>query len=402
MERIFLESEFLSAGNRWRNNRNYQKIYRKSGKEVKAMANKAYRFRIYPNAEQKVLFAKTFGCVRFIYNKMLSDKIEHYKLTGKMLNNTPAQYKTEFAWLKEADSLALANAQIDLQTAYTNFFTNPKKFGFPKFKSKRRSRNSYTTNLVNGNISLENNFLKLPKAGFVKIKQHRNIPENYKIKSVTVSMTASGKYYASILCKYENQVQKTEPLTFIGLDFSMHELYKDSNGNEPAYPRYYRKAEKKLKKEQRKLSLMTKGSKNRDKQLVKVAKLNEKIANQRKDFLHKQSRQITNAYDCVCIENLDMKAMSQSLHFGKSVADNGWGMFTEFLQYKLEEAGKMLVKVDRFFASSQICSCCGYKNSATKDLSVREWTCPECGIHHDRDVNAAINIRNEGMRLVSA
>lgn len=366
------------------------------------MANKAYKFRIYPNSEQKVLFAKTFGCVRFIYNKMLSDKIEHYKLTGKMLNNTPAQYKTEFVWLKEVDSLALSNTQIDLQTAYTNFFTNPKKFGFPKFKSKHRSRNSYTTNLVNGNISLENDFLKLPKVGFVKIKQHRNIPENYKIKSVTVNMTASGKYYVSILCKYENQVQKTEPLTFIGLDFSMHELYKDSNGNEPAYPRYYRKAEKKLKKEQRKLSLMTKGSKNRDKQRVKVAKMNEKIANQRKDFLHKQSRQIANAYDCVCIENLNMKAMSQSLHFGKSIADNGWSMFTEFLQYKLEEAGKMLVKVDRFFASSQICSCCGYKNSATKDLSVREWTCPECGIHHDRDVNAAINIRNEGMRLVSA
>lgn len=222
------------------------------------------------------------------------------------------------------------------------------------------------------------------------------------MKSVTISQTPSEKYYASILFEYENQVKQTEPLTFIGLDFSMHELYKDSNGNEPAYPRYYRKAEKKLKKKQRRLSLMTKGSKNREKQRIKVAKLHEKVVNQRKDFLHKQSRQIVNAYDCVCIENLDMKAMSQMLHFGKSVCDNGWGMFTEFLQYKLQEAGKLLVKVDRFFASSQTCSCCGYKNSATKDLSVREWICPECGTHHDRDVNAAINIRNEGMRLVLA
>lgn len=182
----------------------------------------------------------------------------------------------------------------------------------------------------------------------------------------------------------------------------MHELYKDSNGNEPQYPRYYRQAEKKLAREQRKLSLMQKGSNNRNKQRVKVAKLHEKVASQRKDFLHKQSRQIANVYDCVCIEDLDMKAMSQSLRFGKSVSDNGWGMFTTFLAYKLEEMGKQLVKVDKFFASSQTCSVCGYKNSETKNLAVRAWDCPECGTHHDRDVNAAINIRNEGMRLVNA
>lgn len=366
------------------------------------MANKAYKFRIYPDAEQKILFAKTFGCVRFIYNKMLSDKIEHYNQTGEKLNNTPAQYKTEFEWLKEVDSLALANAQMNLQKSYNNFFTNPKKFGFPKFKSKHRNRKSYTTNCVNGNISIENGCLKLPKIGLVKLKQHRKIPAGYKIKSATISQTPSGKYYVSVLCEYKDQVQQTEPHQFIGLDFSMHELYKDSNGNEPAYPGYYRKAEKKLQKEQRKLSLMQKGSENRKKQRIRVARLHEKVANQRKDFLHRQSRQIANAYDCVCIENLDMQAMSQSLHFGKSVADNGWGMFTAFLQYKLEEMGKKLVKVDRFFASSQICSCCGYKNSETKDLSVRKWTCPQCRTHHDRDINAAINIRNEGMRLVSA
>lgn len=365
------------------------------------MANKAYKFRIYPNAEQKVLFVKTFGCVRFIYNRMLADKIKYYEETKKKLNNTPAQYKSEFEWLKEVDSLALANAQLNLQAAYNNFFRSPKT-GFPKFKSKKSSHRSYTTNCVNGNICIENNCIKLPKIGYVKLKQHRVIPNEYKLKSVTVSQTTSGKYYASILFEYENQVQEKELQSFLGLDFSMHELYRDSNGNEPAYPGYYRKAEKKLAKEQRRLSRMQKGSKNRNKQRIRVAKLHEKVSNQRKDFLHKQSRQITNACDCVCIEDLDMKAMSQSLNFGKSVMDNGWGMFTTFLKYKLEEQGKRLVKVDRFFASSQICNICGYKNPEIKNLAVRAWACPRCGTRHDRDVNAAINIRNEGMRLVTA
>lgn len=366
------------------------------------MANKACKFRIYPTQEQKTQFAKTFGCVRFIYNKMLEDKIAYYQQTKKKLNNTPAQYKEAFPFLKDVDSMALCNAQMNLQNAYNNFFSRPNN-GFPKFKSRRNSRKSYTTNCINGNITLENGFLKIPKLkGLVKVKQHRQIQDDWKLKSVTVSQSASGKYYASILFEYENQVPEQELHDFLGLDFSMHELYKDSNGTEPAYPRYYRQSEKKLKKEQRKLSHMKKGSKNREKQRIKVAKLHEKVANQRKDFLHKQSRQITNAYDCVCIEDLDMKAMSQTLHFGKSVSDNGWGMFTAFLKYKLEEQGKRLVKVNRFFASSQTCSCCGYKNPVTKDLSVREWICPECGTHHDRDVNAAINIRNEGMRLVLA
>lgn len=347
------------------------------------------------------MFVKTFGCVRFIYNRMLADKIKHYEETKQKLNNTPAQYKKEFEWLKEVDSLALSNAQMNLQAAYNNFFRLP-KVGFPKFKSKKSNHKSYTTNCVNGNIKLKDSYLTLPKIGAVKAKQHRQIPDDYKLKSVTISQTPSGKYYASILFEYENQVQQIEPKTFLGLDFSMHELYKDSNGNESCYPRYYRQTEKRLKCEQRKLSLMQKGSKNRGKQRIKVAKLHEKVANQRKDFLHKQSRQITNAYDCVCIENLDMKAMSQSLHFGKSVSDNGWGMFTGFLAYKLAEVGKQFVKVDKFFASSQTCSCCGYKNPETKNLSIRAWDCPECGTHHDRDVNAAINIRNEGMRLVNA
>ena len=344
------------------------------------------------------MFAKTFGCARFIYNKMLADKIEHYKQTKEMLNNTPAQYKDDFPWLKEVDKFSLDNARINLNNAYKNFFKNPNT-GFPKFKSKKVSKFTYTTNFTNNNIRFENGKLKLPKCGFVNMKQHRNIPDNYKLKSVTVSQTPSGKYYASILFEYESQVQERELHSFLGLDFSMHELYKDSNGFEPEYPRYYRRAEKRLKKAQRKLSLMQKGSNNRAKQRKIVAKLHEKVANQRKDFLHKCSRTMVDEYDCICIEDLDMKAMSQSLNFGKSVADNGWGMFTSYLKYKLEEHGKKLIKTDKFFASSQTCHCCGYKNKETKNLSIRAWDCPICGAHHDRDVNAAINIKNEGMRI---
>ena len=363
--------------------------------------NKAYKFRIYPNKEQRIKFAKTFGCVRFIYNRMLADKIKYYEETKKKLNNTPAQYKKENEWLKEVDSLALANAQLNLQTAYSNFFRDP-KIGFPKYKTKKSNHQRYTTNCVNGNIVIEKGRIRLPKVGNIRIKQHRGIPRNYKLKSVTISQTPSGKYYVSILFEYEKQVQKQIPQTFLGLDFSMHELYKDSNGKEPKYPRYYRKAEKRLKCEQRKLSKMEKSSNNRKKQCIKVARIHEKVANQRKDFLHKESRKIANAYDCICVENLNMKAMSQTLNFGKSVADNGWGMFVTFLEYKLEEMGKQLIKVDKFFASSQICNNCGYKNPKTKNLNIREWKCPKCGTHHDRDINAAINIRKEGMKKVIA
>ena len=372
------------------------------------VANKAYKFRIYPNDEQKVLFAKTFGCVRLVYNHWLDRKIKQYEgdktsVTYTVCAKEMAEMKKteEYAFLKEVDSVSLQQSLRHLDTAFQNFFKQPKT-GFPRFKSKKRNKNSYSTVCINGNITISNGYLKLPKIGQVRLKQHRAIPSEYKLKSVTVSQTPSEKYYASILFEYKNQVQEQDLHEFLGLDFSMHELYKDSNGNEPCYPRYYRQAEKRLKREQRKLSLMKKGSSNRNKQRIKVAKLHEKVANQRKDFLHKQSRQIANAYDCVCIENLDMKAMSQALNFGKSVSDNGWGMFIKFLQYKLEEKGKRLIKVDKFFASSQICSVCGYKNSETKNLSIRAWDCPKCGTHHDRDINAAINIKNEGMRLVFA
>jgi len=368
--------------------------------------NKAYKFRIYPNSEQRTMLSKTFGCTRMIYNYYLDKRIKLYekeKITfgyTKCANDLTV-LKKEKEFLKEVDSISLQQSLRHLDTAFQNFFKN-QKTGFPKFKSKKNNNNSYTTVCVNNNIKLESGTISLPKIGKVKVRQHRSIPENYILKSVTVCKTPSEKYYVSILFEYENQVQKTEPQKFLGLDFSMSELYAASDGTSANYPRFYRKALKKLEREQRKLSKMQKGSNNRNKQRIKVARLHEKVANQRKDFLHKQSRQITNPYDCVCIEDLNMKAMSQAMNFGKSVADNGWGMFTAFLQYKLEETGKQLVRIDKFFASSQLCSVCGYQNGDTKDLSVREWICPCCKTHHNRDINAAVNIRNEGMRIALA
>lgn len=359
--------------------------------------NKAYKFRIYPNEEQRDLIAKTFGCVRFIYNKMLEDKIKHYQKNKRKLNNTPAQYKLEHPWLKEVDSLALANAQMNLQTAYNNFFRDP-KVGFPKFKSKKFTGKSYTTNCVNGNIKLGNGYITLPKIKAVKIKQHRNIPDNYILKSTTISQTPTGKYYASILFEYEEIIKEVEPKAVVGLDFSMKELFVSSDEELGNYPRFYRKTQGKLAREQRKLSKCTYGSNRYYKQKHKAAVLYERIANQRKDFLHKTSRKISNSYDVVCIEDLNMKAMSQALNFGKSISDNGWGMFVSYLNYKLQDAGKKLIKIDKWFASSKICSSCGAVKG-NLSLSERVYIC-ECGAQLDRDINAAVNIKNEGCRIL--
>lgn len=362
-------------------------------------ANTAYKFRIYPNSEQQILIAKTFGCVRFVYNHMLADRIEYYENTGSSLNNTPAPYKKEFSFLKEVDSLALANAQLNLNTAYRNFFRD-KAIGFPKYKKKKFSE-SYTTNKVGNNIRFEGAKLRLPKIGLLKIKMHRCIPDNYILKSVTVSRTPSGKFYASILFEYDTNIHPVKVENAVGLDFSMHELYVASDGTSAEYPRFFRAMQDKLAVEQRKLSHCKPGSNNYHKQKHKVAVIHEKIANQRKDFLHKASREITNQYDAVCIEDLNMKSISQSLHFGKSVADNAWGIFVSFLNYKLAEQGKTLVKVDKFYPSSKTCSHCGNKKE-TLSLSERTYTCEVCGTTLDRDLNAAINIRSEGLRLLKA
>lgn len=366
--------------------------------------NKAYLYRLYPTIEQKIMFAKTFGCARFIYNKMLGDRLDYYKETGERLNNTPAQYKKEFPWLKEVDSLALANAQINLNKAYNNFWSNRKHFGKPSFKSKKTGHASYSTNNQHGSVRIEGNKVKLPKIGWVKLCLHRLLMENSTIKTVTISKTPSEKYYISILVEYENQILPIIPENFLGLDFAMHGLYVASDEDNADYPNFLREAENRLVKAQRKLSKRQKGSRNRDKQRLRVAVLHEKIANQRRDFLHKQARYLADRYDVIGIEDISVKAMAKrkkggKFSFGKSISDNGWSMFTSMLEYKLAWQGKQLIKIDKWYPSSQLCHVCGYQNNDTKDLSVREWDCPKCGSHHNRDKNAAINIREEARRI---
>lgn len=367
--------------------------------------HKAYKFRLYPNALQTEHLAKTFGCVRFVYNHYLAKKKAMYEKEQKSLSYTQCAadlvtLKREHAFLKEVDSIALQQSLRHLDTAYANFFRD-KKVGYPRFKSKKNHHYSYTTICVNQNIRLLENMLVLPKVGSVRIKNHRPIPENYELKSVTVSQEPSGKFFASILYEYEVHIEPVVPEKSIGLDYSMKELFVSSEEEicvDETFLHNYRKMEQRLKKAQMTLSRRDKNSRRYQKQRLIVARLHEKVANQRKDYLHKLSRQIANAYDTVYVEDLNMQKMGQSHHFGKSVADNGWGMFLQFLNYKLEEEGKQLVKVNRWYASSKTCSVCGYKNEELT-LSIRTWECPVCHTIHDRDQNAAINIKKEGMRM---
>ena len=366
--------------------------------------NIAYRYRAYPNEAQSVLLQKTFGCVRFIWNKMLADIKEYYELEKKALNPTPAQYKPDNEWLKEVDSLALANVQLQLRQAFQRFFKD-KKTGYPAFKSKRHDKKSYTTNLVNGNIIVSDKKIKLPKLGEVRIKKHRTAPQDWKLKSVTVTQEPSGKYYVSVLYEYESQViEQNDTEKTIGLDYAMNGLYVDSNGICAEMPHFLRQSEKRLKKAQRKLSRMfVKGKEKQSnryyRQKQKVALLHERVRHQRSDWLHKESRNLIEQYDYIGIEDLDMKTMSQTLKFGKSVSDNGWGMFISMLTYKAEMAGKHVIKVDKMFPSSQKCHVCGELNPETKDLSIREWDCPVCGTRHDRDHNSAMNLKTEALRI---
>jgi putative transposase len=366
-----------------------------------AKKNKAFKYRLYPSDEQFLLMKKTVGCVRFTYNKMLNDRIETYEKFKddkvqllKQKHPTPAKYKKDYPFLKEVDSLSLANAQMNLERAYKAFFK--KNANFPKFKSKKHKQ-SYTTNVVNGNIEILDGHIKLPKLKWVKMKQHRDIAESHQIKSVTISMTGSGKVYASVLTEFEEVTKKIEPNNVVGLDFSMTDLYVTSDGEKANYPRFYRQSLEKLAKEQRVLSRRKKGSNRWYKQKRKVAKLQEKTANQRGDFLHKKSYALANHYDAIAIEDLDMKGMSKALTFGKSVSDNGWGMFTTFLKYKFEDRGKLFIKIDRWFPSSKMCSKCG-KVKEELCLSERTYSCC-CGHESDRDANAATNIKSEGIRL---
>lgn len=364
--------------------------------------NRAIKYQIYPNDEQKVLFAKTFGCCRKIWNLMLATREDAYKKDKSIVKPTPAMYKDEYPYLREVDSLALANVQLNLQDAYKRFFT-AKGTGRPKFKSKKKSRDSYTTNNQNGTVSLdfENKKIRLPKIGKVKANLHRYPDDGWKLKSATVSMTNDGKYFCSVLFEYDSDKRSvTDPeLNAIGLDYKSDGLYTDSNGNTCGSPKYFRKGQKRLTHAQRKLRHKTKGSNNYKKTKLKIAKVHRHIANQRSDFLHKKSAEIANQYDMVCVEDLNMKAMSnKGFGNGKATLDNGYGMFLNFLDYKLQDRGKVLIRINKWYPSSQTCSVCGSLHPEVKDLRIRQWVCNNCRTHHDRDINAAVNIRNEGIR----
>lgn len=373
--------------------------------------NKAFKYRLYPTTEQAVMFAKTFGCCRKVYNLMLSDKIESYKTTGKFIFVTPAKYKKDYPYLKEVDSLALANTQLNLQDAFKNRFSKSRKKnnGFPKFKSAKHSRKSYTTNNQHGTVALTDNSIRLPKIGFVKAVIHRKPDDSWLIKSATVSQESDGKYYISVLFEYDAPVNTyiADKTNAIGLDYASDGLYVDNNGNVGTNHKYYRESHNKLAKAQRRLSRM-RGSKKNEvksnnyiKQLRKVNKIHRHIANQRLDNLHKVSTEIANQYDIVCVESLNMKSMSnKGFGNGKATLDNGYGMFLSMLKYKLAERNKYLVKVDKWFPSSQICHCCGTVHPEMKDLALRKMTC-DCGLTISRDQNAAINILNEGLRILN-
>ena len=354
---------------------------------------KAYKYRIYPNKEQEEYFAKCFGCKRFIWNQMLNDKIEYYSKTGESLNNTPAQYKAKYPWLKEIDSLILANTQMDLQKAYKNFFRD-KSSGFPKFK-KRKHYNSFTTNNQKGTIYIEGKYIKIPKLKtLIKIKQHRDFIG--LIKSTTISKTCSGKYYISILVDAEHYFSP-EAENKIGIDMGLDVFCALSNGTKIQNPRFIKQYENKLAYEQRKLSRKTKGSKRYEKQRIKVAKIHEKITNCRRNFSHNLSNVITNENQVIIMETLSSKEVQQNKQLSKSVSDVSWFEFGRQLEYKSKWKDRTFYKIDKWYPSSQICSCCGY-NDGKHSLDIRKWTCPNCNTHHDRDINASINILTQGIK----
>lgn len=363
--------------------------------------NKTYKYRIYPNDEQKQIIAKTFGCCRFVYNYYLDKRIKIYNESKKTFNYCDCakdltSLKSDKLWLREVDSTALQSSLKNLETAYMNFFREHK--GFPKFKSKKTNKFSYTTKNCNNTIEYLGRHIKIPKLGKVKTK-NRLVPAG-KILNATISQLPSGKYYASLCCK-DCEIQTIETTgECIGIDLGIKDLVITSNGDKFDNIRLLKKYEKKLTREQRKLSRKQIGSNNRNKQRVKVALIHEKIHNTRLDYLHKISHKLIYENQVIVSEDLAVSNMVKNHKLAKSISDCSWGEFIRQLSYKSEWHSRQYIKIGRFTKSSQPCNICGYINTNTKDLSVREWECPVCHTHHDRDINAAINILNEGLKLL--